>query len=82
VARHARASHCWVTLQLSEDLAVTVGDDGRGIARTRDRGLGLNSMRERAAELGGSLTVARRPGGGTLVTAHLPLQAGAAGSPP
>ncbi len=39
-------------------------------------GLGLGSMRERAAELGGTCTVARASGGGTRVHALIPVPAG------
>jgi signal transduction histidine kinase len=35
-------------------------------------------MRERAAELGGVLSVEPRPGGGTRVVARLPLATGGA----
>ena len=40
-------------------------------------GVGLLSMEERAAELGGSCRVRPRSGGGTLVRAVLPTRAGA-----
>jgi len=36
-------------------------------------GLGLTSIEERAASLGGSSQVVSRPGGGTRLTVHLPL---------
>jgi signal transduction histidine kinase len=80
VARHARASTCSVRLELTERgrLAIRVADDGVGIgprpnAARRPGGIGIDSMRERAAELGGNCAVERRPGGGTVVTAELPL---------
>ncbi|MEO3781725.1 sensor histidine kinase [Actinocorallia sp. B10E7] len=74
VRRHAKATS--VELRLGEkngELEITVSDDGRGLPRQPRSGLGLTSMRERASELGGTLTVASRPGGGTVVTARLPL---------
>jgi signal transduction histidine kinase len=51
-------------------------DDGVGVSarQTRGRGLGLGSMRERAAELGGTFTIDAPPTGGTRVTAWLPIQ--------
>jgi two-component system NarL family sensor kinase len=78
--RHAAAAHCWVRLERGEDLRVTVEDDGRGLpvaaAETGGGGgVGMHSMNERAAELGGDCHVATRPGGGTIVTARLPLTA-------
>ncbi|MFG3701726.1 ATP-binding protein [Micromonospora sp. NPDC047620] len=41
----------------------------------RGVGVGLASMAERAAELGGTFTVADAPGGGTVITAVLPGRA-------
>ena len=38
----------------------------------RRTGSGLETMRERAEELGGSLELLDRPGGGTVVEAVLP----------
>jgi two-component system, NarL family, sensor kinase len=72
VARHAAAHHCRVRVELNGELQVEVADDGRGLNGERP-GVGLTSMRERAAELGGSCTFAPGPGGGTLVSARLPL---------
>ncbi|GII90107.1 sensor histidine kinase [Sinosporangium siamense] len=56
-----------------EVLRVVVEDDGLGVREQAPRGVGMSSMRERAAELGGVCTVSPRPGGGTLVEAALPL---------
>jgi signal transduction histidine kinase len=77
VARHARANRCTVRLALDEEpgtLRLEVEDDGRGIGEDRGSGVGLQSMRERAAELGGSITVGTPAGGGTVVRARLPLE--------
>ncbi|MGY1769661.1 sensor histidine kinase [Blastococcus sp. SYSU D00813] len=77
VDRHAGATAARV--RLTEDgglLVVEVADDGRGGARSSATGVGLASMRERAAELGGSCTVTGRAGGGTVVRAELPLEPG------
>ena len=74
VARHAEASVVEVELRLTTDaLALHVHDDGRGFDGSGPPGVGLSSMRERAEELGGSLEVVRRGGGGTSVTARIPL---------
>ncbi|NUW40091.1 sensor histidine kinase [Nonomuraea rhodomycinica] len=54
-------------------LRVTVTDDGCGIPPDARAGVGLSSMRERAAELGGTCVVGPREGGGTEVRADLPL---------
>jgi signal transduction histidine kinase len=74
VARHARASACRLTLSLSDHaLHVEVTDDGRGIAPDDRAGVGTASMRERAEELGGTLGIEAASGGGTRVSARLPL---------
>ncbi|GAA1812800.1 histidine kinase [Actinomadura chokoriensis] len=73
VHRHAGAGCAEVTLCLNGDLHVTVGDDGVGLPEHLRSGVGMSSMRERAAELGGSCTVGPGPKGGTLVRARLPV---------
>jgi signal transduction histidine kinase len=73
--RHAGAATCSLRLVGGPDLTVVVEDDGRGLPAERRAGVGLNSMRERAAELGGECLVEPRPGGGTRVVARLPLAA-------
>ncbi|MGY1745387.1 sensor histidine kinase [Blastococcus sp. SYSU D00695] len=80
VDRHAGASAAGVRLVAGGGrLRVEVTDDGRGCDGTPGGGVGLASMRERAAELGGSCTVTRRVGGGTVVRAELPLEPGEGG---
>ncbi|WP_448627609.1 sensor histidine kinase [Geodermatophilus sp. URMC 64] len=74
--RHAEASTCRVTLAADAgDLLVEVTDDGRGVPDDAVPGVGTTSMRERAAELGGTLEVLTAPGSGTTVRARLPLEA-------
>jgi signal transduction histidine kinase len=71
--RPAPADHCAVLLARRQGaLEVTVRDDGVGIARDISAGVGMLSLRERAAELGGTSTVECPAGGGTLVRAVLP----------
>ncbi len=73
--RHAAARTARVTLAAEGDrLRVEVVDDGRGPGPDGRTGVGIASMRERAAELGGTCTVQGQAGGGTVVRAHLPLQ--------
>ena len=75
VARHARASTCTVRLSLEPGaFLVEVTDDGRGFAQRRI-GVGLQAMRERAVELGGTCEITSTPGTGTTVLAHLPQHA-------
>ena len=72
VLRHANARECEVSVRGCDGfLVVSVADDGAGTVRA-GRGSGLETMRERAEELGGTLELRTRPGGGTLVRAVLP----------
>jgi signal transduction histidine kinase len=75
VTRHACARSCAVRLWVDDDLHIEVVDDGVGIGQSAltDGGVGLSSMRERAAELGGEWLVDTDRGGGTRVFATLPL---------
>jgi signal transduction histidine kinase len=50
-----------------------VVDDGGGLPGLRRAGVGLRSMSERAAELGGTCEVGSPDGAGTAVRALLPL---------
>jgi len=75
VSRHAHARSCLLRLEVGDDLVVEVRDDGVGVPAGRLSGVGLPSMAERAAELGGRCVVVRLDGGGTSVMAHLPLVA-------
>ncbi|WP_336922803.1 sensor histidine kinase [Aquipuribacter sp. SD81] len=74
VHRHAGATRCNVTLRRDDNaLHVAVVDDGTGIAADAPAGVGLLSVRERAAELGGTAHVSCPPDGGTVLRATLPL---------
>jgi signal transduction histidine kinase len=73
VISHAAARRCEVRLALGQDeLRVDVLDDGRG-AEGGMAGVGTRAMHERAAEVGGEVTIERVESGGTLVVAHLPV---------
>jgi len=74
-ARHSGASSINVKLALADGngLSIEVSDDGAGPRSPWQAGFGLISMRERAAELGGSCDAGPGPGGGGRVTASLPL---------
>lgn len=75
VARHSGARRCTVGLRaVGGWLELEVADDGRGVAVDARPGIGVRSMRERATELGGSLAIAGRSGGGTLLVARLPYE--------
>jgi signal transduction histidine kinase len=73
VVRHARAGHCTVRLTSGDELELEITDDGVGLPADHRSGVGLNSMRERAEELGGTCVIEPAPSGGTRVLARLPL---------
>jgi two-component system NarL family sensor kinase len=73
VARHSQANSCRVRLAANGALAVEIEDDGRGLRQDDRPGVGLDSMKERAAEVGGTCTITSPAGGGTHVHAILPL---------
>jgi signal transduction histidine kinase len=53
-----------------------VTDNGKGIPEEKigdPRSLGLLGMRERARSLGGEIRVSGKAGGGTTITAAIPL---------
>ena len=80
VRKHAGARE--VTITLTSDgpdrLRVAITDDGQGFPNGSQRNgktqpLGLTSMRERVAALGGTLQVRSEPGSGTHLTATIPV---------
>ncbi|MEZ0075804.1 sensor histidine kinase [Planotetraspora sp. GP83] len=84
VRRHARATRVDVVLERGGpavpdgsggELRVRVVDDGIGLPARMRAGVGMSSMRERAAELGGSCVVTSPDTGGTVVEARFPLPA-------
>jgi signal transduction histidine kinase len=77
VAKHGRgASAAVVELSDNGSLNLEVRDDGAGFDPvTVDRGVGLISMRDRLAAVGGDLAIISSPGRGTRVAACIPLGA-------
>ena len=80
IARHANVDCAWVRLNCdSKRTQLVITDRGIGFDhRTADagHGIGITSMRERLAILGGTLEVQSSPGAGTRITAALPRTAG------
>jgi signal transduction histidine kinase len=73
-ARHAGAARVRVGMAVAAGrLLAEVEDDGKGIAGDRGQGHGLDSMRARAARLGGELAVDSTPGRGTRLRVSIPL---------
>ena len=70
--KHRQARNVWITLTQDDrsGAALAVKDDGAGLPEDYQhrRGMGLHTMNYRARMIGGTLTVQRDPGGGTVVT--------------
>jgi signal transduction histidine kinase len=74
VVRHAGASRCTITVRAADDSIVAeVCDDGIGFDDDVTTGVGLQSMRERANELGGRLEI-EHPDHGSLVRVTVPFR--------
>jgi signal transduction histidine kinase len=77
VVRHARADEATVRVEvLDHALRVTISDNGAGFdpeRAIRPTSLGLLSMRERAAAIGGSFEIVSTPGLGTSVVIERPF---------
>ena len=74
-ARHAYAQHIWLSITQDQHfIRLQVRDDGCGFDPLQKQlGLGIAGMRERAALLGGEVTIISEQGQGTTVEACLPL---------
>jgi len=83
VGKHARATRVGLTLSyMDHEVALDVRDDGRGFDPGRltgdgpghgAGGFGLAAMRQRIEGLSGTLQVESEPGGGTAISARLPV---------
>jgi signal transduction histidine kinase len=84
VLKHAGHARARVSVDLTDEVVITVTDDGRGAAAHLDgaryaatslagSSRGVTGMAERAAAAGGSLTAGPRVGGGFEVRALIPL---------
>jgi signal transduction histidine kinase len=79
VVAHAAATRVEVDLEIRPGFAaLKIVDNGHGfdLAEARGRGLGLISMRERVAELGGTFNIVTEPGAGTRIYAVVFLPEG------
>jgi len=74
-AKHARPAHIDVRVAHAGDvLTVEITDDGTKTAPTVSEGSGLQGMRERAEQLGGTLEAGPAPGRGWHVRARFPVE--------
>jgi signal transduction histidine kinase len=83
ILKHSGCRNVFVTFEISDrDAALTVADDGRGLdfcpeqgrSTTSRVGNGLTNMRRRAQNLGGSVDIGNRPGGGCRIIVRLPVR--------
>ena len=79
IRKHSQASRAWIRFEADgEGAVITVEDDGRGfdpsrIGQDSQEHFGLQTMRERAESVGGTLHISTEPGQGTRVIVQLPL---------
>jgi two-component system sensor histidine kinase UhpB len=74
--RHARASRIDISVQSNaQRILVTLTDDGGGLPLdwARPGHFGLRGLVDRTAQLGGTLSVGNREGGGVSLSAEIPL---------
>ena len=75
VVKHALAENCVVEVQVEiSQLTLRVTDDGHYMSAGLTNGIGLQTMQERAAELGGTFSIQPAKAGGTRIVVHLPLE--------
>ena len=81
VDKHAKATRVQLQLVVQDRLiTLTIQDDGCGFNPSAPKampgtysGLGLTSMRERAASIGGALEIISSPGKGTQIVVSIPI---------
>jgi two-component system, NarL family, sensor kinase len=74
IKRHANAEEANVRVSIDGALHIEIADNGGGLPDAYRAGVGINSMRERAAELGGCCAIEPVNPHGTVVRATLPLE--------
>jgi PAS domain S-box-containing protein len=73
IVKHAQATRVSVSLTVTDQISLTVSDNGIGIADVVSGGRGLGNMAERAEALGGACEVRAGESGGTVVDWRVPL---------
>lgn len=78
VSKHAGTNRAWIRMERAgPHLYMKISDQGRGFipesSERRHRSLGLTSMKERASEIQGTLSVSSEEGTGTMLTVMVPL---------
>lgn len=73
VVKHAQAHTCHIHLRLADGLQIEITDDGIGLLETDTAGVGLRSIQERTAELGGRCELTAGKEKGTKIVVCLPI---------
>ncbi len=75
VSRHAEASEAHITVEVGDEVVVSVADNGVGLegGGRESMGTGFRSLEERARQRGGQTLVESSPGEGTTVVWRVPL---------
>jgi NarL family two-component system sensor histidine kinase LiaS len=76
IARHSKATSVKIQIVFSEQkVAAEISDNGCGFdMKTRPKGMGLRTIRERIESIGGRLKIDSAPDCGTCVSFSVPLQ--------
>lgn len=76
VRKHARAQHIDISLHNGHGISLQIADDGAGFDQAalggEGHGLGVTTMQERAALIGGTCTIRSAPGRGTTIDVWVP----------
>ncbi len=84
IARHSKAQNVWVDLEREEnEVILTIKDDGSGFSADlveQMQSLGLLGMYERALVMRASFQLESKPGKGTTITLHVPLDIATVGA--
>ncbi|HET9910980.1 MAG TPA: histidine kinase [Anaerolineales bacterium] len=78
VLKHAKAESVWINLEYVDgEVSISLEDDGQGfeIGRRPNYGIGLDGLRERFLDLGGSFDIESAVGRGTRLYGSLPIVA-------
>jgi signal transduction histidine kinase len=82
IVRHSEAKNCKIDLNFLKNsqetgLQINIHDNGKGYRPVKERsdkgGIGVDSMRERATELGGSFRIEKGKENGTNISVFLPV---------
>lgn len=73
VAHHARAHNVRVAISVTDEIVLTVTDDGIGVPDQVLGGRGLTNLANRADQLGGTFGITAEPTGGSRLTWRIPV---------